>query len=222
MKADIHPKYVDAKVRCTAATPSPPVPPSPDLGRALQRVPSLLHRQAEAGGHRRSHRPLRASLRHAARQVTTHFAPFPGRRAAVAAGAVRDGVAPADGRTMSLDPERRRSARRQARRTGARALADRCRRRAARRPVPRRRGAARRRPHLGAARRGGPSAASARRWRWPSAPALARSTCSPTTAVRPASGPPGGDLRIRADVIPPSVHLVDGRSIIAASADPCP
>ena len=33
--------------------------------RALQRVPPLLHGQAEAGGHRRPHRPLRAPLRQA-------------------------------------------------------------------------------------------------------------------------------------------------------------
>ena len=66
MKADIHPKYVSTTVRCscgnTFTTRSTKDRPA---RRALQRVPSLLHRQAEAGRHRRPHRALRAPLRQA-------------------------------------------------------------------------------------------------------------------------------------------------------------
>ena len=64
MKADIHPNYTETTVTCscgnTFTTRSTAGEPP---RRAVQRVPSLLHRQAEAGGHRWSHRPLRAPLR---------------------------------------------------------------------------------------------------------------------------------------------------------------
>ena len=66
MKADIHPEYVEATVRCscgnTFTTRSTQGRPP---RRALQRVPPLLHRQAEAGGHRWPHRAVRAPLRQA-------------------------------------------------------------------------------------------------------------------------------------------------------------
>ena len=64
MKADIHPDYVVTQVKCSCGnTFTTHSTQAVDLGRALQRVPPLLHRQAEAGRHRRPHRPVRAPLR---------------------------------------------------------------------------------------------------------------------------------------------------------------
>ena len=66
MRADIHPDYVDATVHCSCGNTFTTRSTKATLHvGALQRVPPLLHGQAEAGGHRWSHRPLRAPLRQA-------------------------------------------------------------------------------------------------------------------------------------------------------------
>ena len=66
MRADIHPDYVVATVTLLVRQHlHHPLDEGRPARRALQRVPPLLHGQAEAGGHRRPHRPLRAPLRQA-------------------------------------------------------------------------------------------------------------------------------------------------------------
>ena len=67
MKADIHPEYVGRHGALLLRQHlRRPARRRPDLARrALQRVPPLLHGQAEAGRHRRPHRALRAPLRQA-------------------------------------------------------------------------------------------------------------------------------------------------------------
>ena len=100
MKADIHPDYVD---RRGALLVRQHVHHAVDLARAarraVQRVPSLLHGQAEAGRLGWSHRPLRAPLRQAQAQDGRRrlTAPTgPGRRSRRAG-------------SVTLDPERRAS-----------------------------------------------------------------------------------------------------------------
>ena len=64
MKADIHPNYVgDRGAVLVRQHLHHPLDQGRHARRAVQRVPSLLHRQAEAGRLRRPHRPVRASLR---------------------------------------------------------------------------------------------------------------------------------------------------------------
>ena len=94
MKADIHPDYVETRCAAPAATRSPPARPPRLSRRALQRVPPLLHRQAEAGGHRWPHRPLRAPLRQAQVEVVPSRRHPPARRAPV--------VVPSSGRWPAL------------------------------------------------------------------------------------------------------------------------
>ena len=93
MKADIHPDVRrDAGALLAAATRSPPARRRPSLSRrAVQRVPSLLHRQAEAGRHRRPHRAVRAPLRppQVARRRTSPRRLAPGDRARRSGAAAR-------------------------------------------------------------------------------------------------------------------------------------
>ena len=95
MKADIHPdvrrRHGALLVRQHVHDPLDQARPA---RRALQRVPPLLHRQAEAGRHRWPHRALRAPLRQAQGQGLTSVRPTepaPGRatRADVATAASR-------------------------------------------------------------------------------------------------------------------------------------
>ena len=72
MKTDIHPNYVETTVHCscgntftTRSTTRRRAAP-----RALQRVPPVLHRQAEAGRHRWPRRALQQALRRAQDQVS--------------------------------------------------------------------------------------------------------------------------------------------------------
>ena len=64
MKPDIHPKYGEATVTCSCGnTFTTESTKAVMTRRALQRVPPLLHRQAEAGRHRWPRRALPAPLR---------------------------------------------------------------------------------------------------------------------------------------------------------------
>ena len=64
MKADIHPNYVDRpRYVLVRQHVHDPLDQGRAARRALQRVPPLLHGQAEAGRHRRPRRALRAPLR---------------------------------------------------------------------------------------------------------------------------------------------------------------
>jgi hypothetical protein len=53
MKADIHPDYVVARVHCSCGNEFLTRATKPDLHVEICPVPSVLHRQAEAGRYRR-------------------------------------------------------------------------------------------------------------------------------------------------------------------------
>src|SRR4051812_21310132 len=63
MKAAIHPNYIEASVKCSCGNTFTTRSTKDELHVELQRVPPVLHRQAEAGGHRRSRGALPAPLR---------------------------------------------------------------------------------------------------------------------------------------------------------------
>ena len=70
MKTDTHPQYVDGHGDVLLRQHlHHPLDQAPAAHRAVQRLPSLLHRQAEAGRHRRPGRALRAPLRAAGQEV---------------------------------------------------------------------------------------------------------------------------------------------------------
>ena len=109
MKADIHPKYVESEGPLLLRQHlHHPLDPAPDLASssAASAIPSTPASRSWWTPAVASTASSAATA--AARTSNDPFRPVPGpasgRRPP---GAVRDGVAPADGRTMSLDPERR-------------------------------------------------------------------------------------------------------------------
>ncbi len=69
MKADTHPEYVQAKVTCSCGnTFTTALDQTGAPYGALQRMPSVLHRQAEARRHWRASGAFRASLWQARRE----------------------------------------------------------------------------------------------------------------------------------------------------------
>ena len=78
MKADIHPTYETATVRCSCGNTFTTRSTVRPARRAVQRVPSVLHGHAEAGRHRWSHREVRE--RYGKRKTAKTSTPEPSSR----------------------------------------------------------------------------------------------------------------------------------------------